>query len=81
MICTFAYAQVKVSGVVKDETDEPVPYANVIFKGSTIGTVSDENGKFYLESEKTYTQLEVSFLGFETAQIDLKARNFVIPLY
>ena len=80
LISTISFSQVKVSGVVLDANDQPVSYANVIFKGSTVGTVSDEYGKFYLESEQTYTTLEVSFLGFETAQIDLKARNFDLKI-
>jgi len=42
-------AQVKVNGFVVDPSDDPVPFANIIFKGSTEGTISDENGKFYLE--------------------------------
>ncbi|MGB5320988.1 carboxypeptidase-like regulatory domain-containing protein, partial [Lutimonas sp.] len=46
--------QIKVNGFIVDESDEPVPFANIIFKGSTEGTISDENGKFYLESENTY---------------------------
>jgi hypothetical protein len=65
VITSVTFSQVKVSGVVLDEFNEPVPFASVVFKGTTIGTVSNENGKFYLESEKTFTQLEVSFLGFE----------------
>ena len=75
-ITSVAFSQVKVSGIVIDESKEPVSFASVTFKGSTVGTVSDENGKFYLESDKTYTQLEVSFLGFEKKIIALKARNF-----
>jgi len=80
IITSTAFSQVKVSGVVLDESNEPVPFANVVFKGSIIGTVSDENGKFYLESEKTYTQLEVSFLGFEKTTVPLKARNFNLKI-
>jgi len=73
-------AQVKVSGVIIDEFNEPVPFANIIFRGSTIGTISDEKGRFYLESDKTYTELEVSFLGFEKSVIPLKARNFDLKI-
>jgi hypothetical protein len=64
-------AQVKVSGFVVDEFYEPVPFSNIIFKGSTEGTISDENGKFYLESEKNHTELEISFVGFETQTVAL----------
>ena len=80
-LCVFTLAaQVKVSGIVIDESNEPVPFANIVFKGSTIGTVSNENGKFYLESDKTYTELIISFLGFETKTIPIKARNFDLKI-
>ena len=46
-------AQIKVNGFVVDESDEPVPFANIIFKGSIEGTISDENGKFYLETSNS----------------------------
>ena len=64
-------AQTKVSGYVFDEADEPVPYASVIFKGSIEGTTTDENGKFYLESRKTWQTLVISFLGYETLEYNL----------
>ena len=64
-------SQTKVSGIIKDKDNHPVSYANVAFKNSNIGIVSDENGKFYLQSDKTYTNLIVSFVGFETVEIIL----------
>ena len=73
-------AQVKISGVVKDGNDEPVPFANILFVNSIVGTVSDENGKFYLESEKTYTQIEISFIGYEKKIIDVKPRDFDLTI-
>ena len=76
LLLTFgAAAQVRVSGIVVDEQDEPVPFANIIFKGSTQGTISNENGTFYLESDATYAELEVSFVGFETRLVPLEAVN------
>ncbi len=67
----FALAQTKVSGYVFDEYNEPISFANVIFKGSTLGTITDENGKFYLESNDTWNALSVSFIGYETLNIPL----------
>jgi len=64
-------AQIKITGLVIDEQDEPVPFANIIFKGSIDGTISDENGRFYLESSTYHKELEVSFLGFETQLVPL----------
>lgn len=64
-------AQTKVSGIVIDNTNQPVPYANVVFKGSNIGIVTNEDGRFYIESDKTYNTLVVSFMGFETKEVPL----------
>ncbi|MGV6846729.1 MAG: DUF5686 family protein [Lutibacter sp.] len=75
-------AQVRVKGKVVDKNNQSVPFANIVFKGSTTGTVSDENGNFYLQSDKTYTTLEVSFLGYETKEVTVKKRdlNLIITL-
>jgi hypothetical protein len=64
-------AQTKVSGIVVDNTNQPVPYANVVFKNSSLGTVTNEDGRFYIESDKTYKTLVVSFMGFETKELPL----------
>ncbi|MGC1630861.1 MAG: DUF5686 family protein [Gelidibacter sp.] len=69
-ICS-AYAQTKVSGYVYDENNVSVAYANVLFKGSTVGTITNEEGKFYLESTNTYDALIISFIGYETLEIPL----------
>ncbi len=70
------FAQTKISGVVRDKSNNPIPFANIVFKGSTVGTVSNENGAFYLESKETYTEINVSFLGFETKTVSVKIRDF-----
>ena len=67
----FSFAQTKVSGYVLDEFNEPVSFANILFKGSTKGTITDENGKFYLESDETWNALIVSFIGYETLDFPL----------
>ncbi len=69
-----ALSQTKVEGKVVDEFGEPIPFADILFKGSTEGMVTDENGNFYLESDTTYDVLVVSYMGFETQEIMLPAR-------
>ena len=64
-------AQTKVSGMVVDNTDMPIPYANVVFKGSKIGVVSNEDGRFYIEAPDNYDTLLVSFVGFPTKEVKL----------
>lgn len=80
LFCINSYGQVKISGVVVDEQNQSIPFANIVFVGSTIGTVSDENGKFYLESDNNYTQIEVSFLGFQNKKLPIKNRDFNLTI-
>ncbi|OBQ57321.1 carboxypeptidase-like regulatory domain-containing protein [Tamlana sp. s12] len=68
------YAQTKVSGYVFDENKEPIAFANVIFSGSTQGTITNEDGRFYLESDETWSGVTVSFIGYETLKIQLEKR-------
>ncbi|GAB1856710.1 DUF5686 family protein [Flavobacteriaceae bacterium MHTCC 0001] len=65
------FSQTKVSGYVLDEANQPVSFANVLFSGSTEGTITDENGKFYLESDNTWDKLIISFIGYETLKVPL----------
>lgn len=67
-----AFAQTKVDGIVVDRKNQPISYANIVFKGSNEGTVSDENGKFYLESSKPYKGISVAFVGYTTKDVDLE---------
>ena len=74
-ICSFnAISQTKVSGHIFDENNDPVAFANVIFKGSSIGTITNENGRFYLESDETWKTLIISFIGYETLEIKLEKK-------
>jgi len=68
---TILVAQTKVSGIVVDNTNLPIPYANLVFKGSNVGVVSNEDGRFYIESPETYTAILVSFVGFPTQEVKL----------
>lgn len=71
----FIFSQTKVSGVVKDESGESVAFANVIFKDSNEGTITNENGRFYLESDVTHDGIWVSFIGYELLEVPLTKRT------
>lgn len=82
-VFNFISAQTKVSGKVVDNTNQPIPYANIVFKGSNIGVVSNEDGKFYIESDQNYKTLLVSFVGFPTKEVTLPKQinyNFIVTL-
>ena len=65
-------AQTKVGGKVVDDFGDPIAFANVVFKNSKEGVITDENGNFYFESKSNYPTLVVSFVGYQTKEIKLK---------
>jgi Family of unknown function (DUF5686)/CarboxypepD_reg-like domain len=75
------FAQTKVSGVVVDKANRPVPFANIAFKNSNEGVVSNEDGGFYLESPKKYISILVTSVGFSDKEIELeKSINYNLKI-
>ena len=71
----FVLAQTKVSGVVLDDKNKPISYSTVAFKNSAEGVMTDENGKFYLESKKNYSILAISNVGYTSKEITLNGEH------
>ncbi|WP_286472420.1 TonB-dependent receptor plug domain-containing protein, partial [Parabacteroides goldsteinii] len=53
-----------VTGVITDDTGEPLIGVNVKIKDSTVGTITDFEGKFTLEAP-VGSQLEISYIGYK----------------
>ncbi len=53
-----------VHGIVLDENDEPLSFVNVAFKRSTVGTVTDFDGTYYIETLKPTDTLVASSMGY-----------------
>lgn len=55
----------KIMGKVTDSlTGEPIPFANVYFKGTSIGVTSNFDGEFRIETAKATDTLVASFVGY-----------------
>ena len=80
LISMTIFSQVKISGTVVDINNESIPFANVVFENSIVGTVSDENGVFYLESSENYAVIEISFIGYESKKVAIKSRDFDLKI-
>ncbi len=53
-------------GTVTDiDTGEPMPFVNIIFKGTSIGITSDFDGNFSIETPSAGDTLIASFIGYE----------------
>lgn len=72
--------KVKVRGVIKDETGEPIIGATVRVKGQSEGTVSDFDGNFTLDVTDDNT-LQISYIGYQTQEFAVgKQHHFAIVL-
>lgn len=65
---------IKVHGVVKDESGEPIIGATVIQKGTTNATVTDLDGNFIFMVPSTGT-LSISYLGYTTKNVPVQGRQ------
>jgi len=60
-----------IKGTVSDsDTKETLPGASIIVKGSTTGTVTDIDGNYFLDVPSGQVILVVSFVGYETKEIE-----------
>jgi len=62
-----------VRGAIFDDMNFPLPGATVVVKGTTIGTVSDINGRFALDIPEDPSTLVVSFIGFASKEIEVRS--------
>jgi hypothetical protein len=67
-------------GTVLDENGEPVIGASVLVPGTTIGTITDVNGKFSLTLPANTTQVNVSFIGYKTKTLPVSAYQATVVL-
>ncbi len=86
MVCLFSSTllmaqSAKISGVVLDETSTAVIGGSVTIKGTTIGTLTDLDGRFTLDAPNESSVLVVSFVGYTTQEIKIGTkRTFNIVL-
>ena len=68
---TVQQGTVRVTGVVKDINGEPVIGANVMAVGTTVGVITDLDGKFTLDVPAG-SKLKISFIGYKDQVVTLK---------
>ena len=72
-----AFAQSAVSGKVTDETGEPCVGANVLVKGTTIGTMTDLDGNYSLTDVRKGAILVFSSIGYTSQEVRLGSSSVV----
>lgn len=77
----ISYAQQRVTGVVNDNQDIPIPGVTVLEKGTTNGTTTAVDGSFALEVASSNSVLVFSFIGLEPQEILVGGQtNIVISM-
>jgi len=71
LFVNFAFAQQTVTGTVTTDENLPLPGANVVVKGTTIGTMSDGDGNYTIEAPQGSTALVFSFIGMGTVELPI----------
>ena len=75
---TVAYGQAKkISGQIKDEKGDPVPFASVKIKGKPTGSSADVNGLFTIEVSEADAILLVSCQGFSSREFPVSGNKFL----
>ena len=57
--------------ITEQETGEPLIGAAIVVKGTTVGTITDVEGNFRLSTPSDAKTLIVSFLGFESMEVEI----------
>lgn len=65
--------QKTLQGVVLDSDGSPLPGVNIVKKGTSIGTITDLNGKFSLQTNKNNEILVFTYIGFKSTETEVKA--------
>lgn len=72
-VCYVASAQRLATGVVVDESDQPIIGVMVSALGASSGTTTDIEGRFRLELRVEVGQLQLSYIGYKTQLVDIAA--------
>ncbi|WP_166383850.1 TonB-dependent receptor [Polaribacter sp. 11A2H] len=66
-----------IKGKVTDASGGGLPYMNVVEKGTTNGTVTDDNGEFTIIVKSLPIKLVVSSMGFATKTVNVSTAAYV----
>ena len=58
-----------ITGKIIDSSGSPLPGASIVLKGSSIGTISDNNGNYTLPNVPANSTILISFVGMKSQEI------------
>lgn len=69
----------KITGVVKDNSGEPLPGVNIVVKGTSNGVITDLDGRFNLNAPQGST-LVITYIGYVKQEVKADGRELKITL-
>ena len=72
---TFGQETVVKGKVTDAATGDPIPFANVVFSGTTIGTTTDFDGNFIIKTTEAVDSVFASYIGYSVRSKAIKRRT------
>ncbi len=81
LVASISFAQNTITGVIYDgDSNQPLPSANVVVKGTQSGSTTDFDGKFEISTDAKSGQLVISYLGYVTKTVAFTSNGKVTKL-
>ena len=70
--CCISVSAQNIQGVVTDSlTNEPIPYLSVFYEGKGVGSITDNDGNYKVETRKGWNTLTFSAVGYVTKVVNI----------
>ena len=70
--CCISVSAQNIQGVVTDSlTNEPTPYLSVFYEGKGVGSITDNDGNYKVETRKGWNKLTFSAVGYVTKVVNI----------
>ena len=74
-ISATVLGQTKITGKVIDDTNQPMPSASILEKGTSNGTDTDFDGNFTLTTNNASGTLVISYIGYRSKEVSFSSAN------
>ena len=70
--CCISVSAQNIQGVLTDSlTNEPIPYLSVFYEGKGVGSITDNDGNYKVETRKGWNKLTFSAVGYVTKVVNI----------
>lgn len=70
--CCISVSTQNIQGVVTDSlTNDPIPYLSVFYEGKGVGSITDNDGHYKVETRKGWNKLTFSAVGYVTKVVNI----------